>query len=668
MNFLVLAYLFCSFVAFSLFSSADSRLHTNSIDYSWLQELPLDTYGRVLIGEVGSVLKYADRENTDTPPEMRGRVAFLARKKTSDWLLAIELSDPTELEEVLVFLHNAGVQRFVLFANLPGQFKTKNEVFLPQAPSPESSPFGYVNHARSYAWGNLSVRAGSTVQSKLARAFVTFFEARAGLETAILEAPGIAAGMDRLMAIVQKSADPLNHKAIPPSFGLCTANGACLGDRVIVSAGPDLRLGRVLGLGFPGAEEAVRVSLRIAVEGPRPSEHRFYFKHEVAEAKLGICWPLLSDFCVGHQVRGPGAKTFRIAGVFSHTGDLILQDEKGKLQRTSRRDLAPSAPRSAPVSTMDLAQRLNEPVLRLQDLLVEWSPFKFSATNLPNPWKECSNPKLFGHPLGVREDGTIDPACVPDTLYSWANMGLIDYLAHTNGVKTWKDLISEGNGIYLSATPASTFGYGAMDESGGYALRMKLRAGVKFRFVEFDPVKLEPKGTPVPPGSGMVLREFPKPNCSRRPIAEARETVYVRYWSFKSAPGDEFPAGLQEAGLEFIICSRSVLESWSFGTREFYDELVRDVRRFTMAEPLTSAPSYIRRFNAGDTQPRILDILTDGHPFTQQHLINVLRRQFVMSLREEGRIYVNPELGSASELERRHFQTKKRSWFSPEGR
>jgi hypothetical protein len=319
---------------------------------------------------------------------------------------------------------------------------------------------------------------------------------------------------------------------------------------------------------------------------------------------------------------------------------------------------------------MDLAQRLNEPTIRLQDLLVEWSPSKAQEGNLihMNPWKECSNPKLLGHPLRVGEDGTIDPACVPDTLYSWADMDFIKKLVKTNSAQTWKDLISIESGIYFSATPASTFGYGAMDESGGYALRMKLRAGVKFRFVEFDPGKLETKAVPVPPSSGIVLRQFPGPTCSRRPIAEARETVYVRYWSFKSAPGNEFPDGLQEAGLEFIICSRSVLESWSYGTREFYDELVRDVRRFTIAGSPTSAPSYIRRFTDGETQPRIFDILTDGHPFTQQHLINVLRRQFVLSLREEGSVYVNPELGTPSELRRRHFQTKMRSWFTPGSR
>ncbi len=670
MNFRNVVYLCIGLLSLAAGPATASSSPSVPIDYSWLEGLPLYTYGRVLIGDVGSMLNSFDRESTDGLPEVRGRVGFLARKKTSDWILTIELSDPEELQTVLTVLSDAGATRFNLLAELPSNGPATGEVVLPQPPSPENSAFGFVNHGRSFAWGKTPVSALPTVRTDLGRAYVTFFEARSGLETTLIEASGIATLRKSLVSVIQKSPDPLNQKAIPPSFGICTAQGTCLGDRVIVGAGKDLRRGRVLGIGFPGAHAEQKVSLQIAVEGPGPSEHRFSTKHHVAQTKAGICWPVLSDFCVGGQVQARGKVPLKIAGVLLHSEDLILEDEGGNLHRTPRREVQLVPFPAAPATPLDLSQRLIDPVLRLQDLLVEWTPKKGppGTESFKNPWAECTNPRLFGHPLRVGDDGSIDPRCAPDTLYSWTSLSFVDQLAVTNGRKSWKDLITGDSGIYFSATPASTFAYGAVDESGGYALRMKLKPGVKFRFVEFDPGKLEPPGAAVPPTKGSVLREFPKPVCTLRPLAEALETVYVRYWSFKSAPGEEFPEGLQDAGLEYIICSRSVLESWSFGTREFYDELVRDVRRFTMLAPPASTPSYIRRVVGGETTPIILDILTDEHPFTQQHLINVLRRHFVMGLRKEGKVFVNPELGRPALLERRHFQTKLDSWFSAEAR
>ncbi len=197
--------------------------------------------------------------------------------------LAMEHSDPNELEKALVFLHDAGVQRFILLLDLPGEDKAKSKVLLPWPPSAESSAFGFVNHTRSFSWGNLPFSTSPLVQSERGRRFVTFFEGRSALETSLFEAAGSTSRMERLVSIIQRSDDALNRKDNPTSFGLCPANGACLGNQVIVSAGPNLKGGRVLGPGFPGDETRSTVSLQIAVEKPRLSEHQFFLKQEVAE-------------------------------------------------------------------------------------------------------------------------------------------------------------------------------------------------------------------------------------------------------------------------------------------------------------------------------------------------------------------------------------------------
>ncbi len=644
-------------------SKAPAQSPMAEIDYSWLKQLPYEAYGRVYLGAVAGVKKTLYSPEIDHPPEDRGRGTFFFRKKTTEWVLSLDVKTAAELEEVLGVLFDLGVQRFILLADLPPG-DTGSSIFLPAPASPGLTPFGFVNHARSFAWGKGAVTVSPEPRSDLARAFVRFFEHHPALETSLLEAPGLAARAGALIPVIHRASDPGNEAAIPLSFGVCTANGACLGDRVVVSAGAELRRGRVLGIGFPGVEDSRKISLKIAVEGPAPGAHRFYRKHEVAEAKAGVCWPLLSDFCAGARARGDDGKELRIAGVFPTGEDVILEDTSGNLLRRSRSSVKPEAGPPAPPDPAALAGRLLEPELRLKDFLVEWSPLSGSAV-APNPWKECANPRLFGHPLTVADDGTIAADCLPDTLYSWNTRGAIDFLRRTNGARTWKDLIAGDAGVYFSASPAATFGYGAMDESGGYAIRAKLRPGVKFKFLDFAPEKLEPPGPPVPPKEGFVLRAFPNPVCAARPIPEANTTVYVHYWNYKSAPGEEFPAGLQEAGLEYVVCSLSVLESWSFGTREFYDELVRDVRRFASADAPASAPSYIRRSEGGGTRPRIFDILSDGHPFTQLHLANVFRRQFTLALRNEGEIFVNPEAGRVSELRRRHFETDKPSWFGP---
>jgi hypothetical protein len=203
------------------------------------------------------------------------------------------------------------------------------------------------------------------------------------------------------------------------------------------------------------------------------------------------------------------------------------------------------------------------------------------------------------------------------------------------GTGKWVELPYFNNALYLSETPMSSFGYGSNDGSGGYAIRIKLKAGVHFLIV------------PAPP------------NCQT--VGDiGKNTVFVRVFD------NNHGGGKLSSGADFILCSSEPVHSWSYGTREFYDELSRDVSRATNPPTPNSWLSYMRRPDAtGTYQPSIWDLGSDHHPFTDQQLTNTLKNQLVMSNDNEGKIFYNPDdPGTEAKKREEHFTTKIPNWFN----
>ncbi|MNS82310.1 hypothetical protein D3C72_1160510 [compost metagenome] len=128
--------------------------------------------------------------------------------------------------------------------------------------------------------------------------------------------------------------------------------------------------------------------------------------------------------------------------------------------------------------------------------------------------------------------GQLERGCQPDTLYSWGTWEKVLALKQVMGNKgPWQ----KGRSFYASRGPITTFGYGDIP------VRIKLKSGVKFK-----------KG-------------FLYLDCSNVNAEESKTTVYYRKdgeWS------------------DWAFCDSNVVHSWSYGTKEHYDEMVKEFWRY----------------------------------------------------------------------------------------
>ncbi|RZA00611.1 MAG: hypothetical protein EOP11_18110 [Proteobacteria bacterium] len=133
-------------------------------------------------------------------------------------------------------------------------------------------------------------------------------------------------------------------------------------------------------------------------------------------------------------------------------------------------------------------------------------------------------------PLKISPDGTVPEKCRPDTLYSWGPYAKLEAVAERLSDSTeWKDSANSRGmargALFTSISPISTFGYGPV------LLRFKLK-----------------------PGTSMVKTDF---------------------------EGKQGQVGVRtDAFHDLVIADASVIESWSSGTPEIYDEVVRDILRY----------------------------------------------------------------------------------------
>jgi hypothetical protein len=184
-------------------------------------------------------------------------------------------------------------------------------------------------------------------------------------------------------------------------------------------------------------------------------------------------------------------------------------------------------------------------------------------------WKHCERADLNGATIPFNPDGTFRPECAPDVLYSWQRREKL------MGYKGVAGLGRPMNFPYLYTwrTPIMTVTYGHVQ------LRIKLKKGVKF--------------VPIDEDRGSIHRQ-----CNGDEI----DTIHVGYTK----------TGVSE----YILCSPSVVESWSYDTpeatremereqqwvtshgRESFDLFVRDLNRDWLAEHVLNEGGYSQRLAA----------------------------------------------------------------------
>lgn len=207
--------------------------------------------------------------------------------------------------------------------------------------------------------------------------------------------------------------------------------------------------------------------------------------------------------------------------------------------------------------------------------------------------------------------------CRPDVLYSWADDIKVKNIAHhladnkkwkgiPNPYKVEKKLIQDP--LSLAQTPAMTFGYGQI------LMRVRIKETGKF-------VRLTEREQPV---KGEI---------------------------------ETSPAGYMP---EFSLSDSSLVESWSFGTPEIYDEIIRDLIRIQSNK---RAQHYFGDEERDGLEKIYLDALLDDHEFSEKVLKRNLLRLIDQILKGEGKVFY--QKGACRSYEN-HYRTKKPTWFNPQ--
>lgn len=217
--------------------------------------------------------------------------------------------------------------------------------------------------------------------------------------------------------------------------------------------------------------------------------------------------------------------------------------------------------------------------------------------------------------------------CKPDTLYTWGPTKKLDTMLRTMpDAKKWgalpnpfvivkdeSDYEKDGveGALFLSLSPAVSFGYGDT------LVRIKVKRGIKFAPMNYD---------------------------SKTKIGFSTGNVH-----------------------EFVINRTSMIESWSYGTPEIYDELVRDIKRHLTnkrTETLTSQESGDRPYTQADGYLHALyeNDGMDGTNFNEKALKNNLLKLIAMILKGEGKV-LHPK-GVCRNYDE-HYSTNKPIWFNP---
>lgn len=244
----------------------------------------------------------------------------------------------------------------------------------------------------------------------------------------------------------------------------------------------------------------------------------------------------------------------------------------------------------------------------LKEFLRFWYPFENKSEDTLTYFFDCQmrpwSPLIYMN--GYDEKGQLTSACSPDVLYSWGPKIKIDSMTSTlrNDDRWVGSANPPKKTLYMALTPFSTYAYG------DYQVRLKMKPNTIFE---------------------------------TRDCHELPGTVCVRTAMFQ----------------EFNIDDAGVIESWSFGTPEQYDEIVRDILRVSSGK---RAQGYYTREPRGHGMNRLFGNLADGVNDSEKKLKENLLEHIRMIINEEGQIRF---YSGSCQNRKRHFSTTKPTYFNP---
>lgn len=260
------------------------------------------------------------------------------------------------------------------------------------------------------------------------------------------------------------------------------------------------------------------------------------------------------------------------------------------------------------------------------DLGLSPTPYKSDKPNsgIGLPWKSCEMREMRYHILRS-ENGFISPECAPDTLFSWGSFPKLNwFIQNLSRSKAWIGKFPRP--LFSTLSPSSTFGYGIVP------IRIKIKPSVKFKFF-------------VNPGS--ISCDSFSGNTE-----EWGNTVFVRY------------AELSQSGsiVDYIICSSSVIESWSYYTAKHYDEILRDFN-WNMGPDFKLYNTYYKENSRGVFLESTLDQTVYGTDFSRKSFnerMNFYRWSMALGL---GEVFAAPGQNFQEKI-KQHFKTKTPSYYN----
>jgi len=240
--------------------------------------------------------------------------------------------------------------------------------------------------------------------------------------------------------------------------------------------------------------------------------------------------------------------------------------------------------------------------------------------------KKCKSSQFDYHVMPFADDGQLREECRPDTIYSWGDQVKLDWWQKNVGDQhPWAKNFQHV--LYATTSPVGSFPYGPIP------IRIKLKKDVNFKLID-----------------ARVTAYMIGPACGGLiPLSEVENTVVTLFWTNTDG----------RSGVDYILCSSGPIESWSFGQKLHYDEIVDDVL-WAKGHLGMNYDLYQKKY--GDTVPLFALGNIDGHidsePILRSELIQV-QETAALGL---GHIYYN--LGVPHDPDE-HFRTHIPTYYNP---
>jgi hypothetical protein len=219
------------------------------------------------------------------------------------------------------------------------------------------------------------------------------------------------------------------------------------------------------------------------------------------------------------------------------------------------------------------------------------------------------------------------PECMPDTLYHWLPLDFFSWkLGNQSAGEDFLPFHKDASGItpmFSWRTPTGTHGYGDI------SIRLKLRQDIKFVPI-FGSIRFKCQELKLEHGYDL------------------ESTVFVSWQRWMP---------MIEGGYlsEYILCSSGPVESWSYGTQEHLNEIIKEIK-WIKSHKESEYDAFISGTTPWDTD-------VDKKDFSWENLLKRINTH--QKLVKSGKIFTRDNVLKDGEYEE-HFVTEKPIFFNEE--